>query len=238
MERLQKVIAERGYCSRRKAEELIQEGRVTLNGVIVRELGVKAGKDDEILIDGKPLEKEEKKVYYLLNKPKGVISSVKDDRGRKTVIDLLDVKERVYPLGRLDFDSSGLLILSNDGELMQKMIHPSFEITKVYEVTIDKLISDEEIQKLEAGVRIDDYVSAPCTIKLIRKNENKKTSFLEVSIHEGKNREIRKMFETVRAKVTRLHRIEEAGITLGKLRSGEYRELRVKEVADLKRRLK
>lgn len=238
MERLQKVIAERGYCSRRKAEELIQEGRVTLNGVIIRELGVKAEKDDEILIDGKPLEKEEKKVYYLLNKPKGVISSVKDDRGRKTVIDLLDVKERVYPLGRLDFDSSGLLILSNDGELMQKMIHPSFEITKVYEVTIDKLISDEEIRKLEAGVRIDDYVSAPCTIKLIRKNENKKTSFLKVSIHEGKNREIRKMFETVRAKVTRLHRIEEAGITLGKLRSGEYRELRVKEVADLKRRLK
>lgn len=163
---------------------------------------------------------------------------MKDDRGRKTVIDLLDVKERVYPLGRLDFDSSGLLILSNDGELMQKMIHPSFEITKVYEVTIDKLISDDEIRKLEAGVRIDDYVSAPCTIKLIRKNENKKTSFLEVSIHEGKNREIRKMFETVRAKVTRLHRIEEAGITLGKLRSGEYRELRVKEVADLKRRLK
>ena len=238
MERLQKVIAERGYCSRRKAEELIQEGRVALNGVIVRELGVKAEKDDEILIDGKPLEKEKKKVYYLLNKPKGVISSVKDDRGRKTVIDLLDVKERVYPLGRLDFDSSGLLILSNDGELMQKMIHPSFEITKVYEVTIDKLISDEEIRKLEAGVRIDDYVSAPCTIKLIRKNENKKISFLEVSIHEGKNREIRKMFETVRAKVTRLHRIEEAGIALGKLRSGEYRELRVKEVADLKRRLK
>ncbi|MBQ1477491.1 MAG: rRNA pseudouridine synthase [Erysipelotrichaceae bacterium] len=238
MERLQKVIAERGYCSRRKAEELIQEGRVALNGVIVRELGVKAEKDDEILIDGKPLEKEKKKVYYLLNKPKGVISSVKDDRGRKTVIDLLDVKERVYPLGRLDFDSSGLLILSNDGELMQKMIHPSFEITKVYEVTIDKLISDDEIRKLEAGVRIDDYVSAPCTIKLIRKNENKKISFLEVSIHEGKNREIRKMFETVRAKVTRLHRIEEAGITLGKLRSGEYRELRVKEVADLKRRLK
>lgn len=163
---------------------------------------------------------------------------MKDDRGRKTVIDLLDVKERVYPLGRLDFDSSGLLILSNDGELMQKMIHPSFEITKVYEVTIDKLISDDEIRKLEAGVRIDDYVSAPCTIKLIRKNENKKISFLEVSIHEGKNREIRKMFETVRAKVTRLHRIEEAGIALGKLRSGEYRELRVKEVADLKRRLK
>ncbi|MBR4470716.1 MAG: rRNA pseudouridine synthase [Erysipelotrichaceae bacterium] len=233
MERLQKIIAGSGYCSRRKAEELILEGKVSVNGQIITQLGFKADENDEILVEGKPLGREEK-VVYILNKPKNVISSAEDDRGRKTVVDLIDCPYRLYPMGRLDFDSSGLLLLSNDGELMQKLIHPRFEVEKTYEVTIDSLISNEEIAKLERGVQIDDYISAPARIRLIRKNENQYTSFLEVTIHEGKNREIRKMFETIGSHVTRLHRIKEANIELGKLKSGEYRLMKPYEVKKLK----
>ena len=229
-------MADRGYCSRRKAEELIREGKVTVDGVLVTEPGFKAEKNAEIIVDGKKIERDEK-VYFLLNKPKNVISSAKDEKGRTTVVDLIDTDARIYPLGRLDYDSSGLIILSNDGDLMQKLIHPSREVTKVYEVTINKLLTKEEIAKLEKGVKIDNYVSAPAEIKLIRQNVNKKTSFLEVSIHEGKNREIRKMFKTAGATVTKLHRIKEAGIELGDLRPGEYRRLKPYEIQKLKREL-
>ena len=236
MERLQKIIAESGYCSRRKAEELIADGKVTVNGVMVTEPGFKADVDDEIRVEGKLLKREEK-VVYILNKPKGVISSASDERGRTTVVDLVDSKYRLYPLGRLDYDSSGLIILSNDGDLTQKMLHPKFNIDKVYEATISGLIKDSEIEKLEKGVYIDRYKTAPCEIKLLRTNDNKKTSFLEVTIHEGKNRQIRKMFETVGYKVTRLNRIKEANIELGKLQPGEYRQLKPVEVVRLKRYL-
>ena len=229
-------MAERGYCSRRKAEELIREGKVTVDGVLVTEPGFKAEKNAEIVVEGKKLVYEEK-VYFLLNKPKNVISSAKDDKGRITVVDLIDTDARIYPLGRLDYDSSGLILLSNDGELMQKLIHPSHEVTKVYEVTVNKLVTKEEIERLERGVRIDSYVSAPAQIRLLRQNENKKTSFLEVSIHEGKNREIRKMFKTIGATVTKLNRIKEAGLELGDLRPGEYRRLKPYEVQKLKREL-
>ncbi len=229
-------MAERGYCSRRKAEELIREGKVTVDGVLVTEPGFKAEKNAEIVVEGKKLVYEGK-VYFLLNKPKNVISSAKDDKGRTTVVDLIDTDARIYPLGRLDYDSSGLILLSNDGELMQKLIHPSHEVTKVYEVTVNKLVTKEEIERLERGVRIDNYTSAPAKIRLLRQNENKKTSFLEVSIHEGKNREIRKMFKTVGATVTKLHRIKEAGLELGDLRPGEYRRLKPFEVQKLKREL-
>ena len=197
-------------------------------------LGTKADEGDQIEIDGVPIGKKEDRAVYLLNKPKNVISSASDDRGRKTVVDLIDAPYRLYPLGRLDYDSSGLILLSNDGELMQKLIHPSFEVDKVYEVAIDGLIKEEEITKLEKGVKIENYVSAPAKISLVSKNENKKTSFLEVTIHEGKNREIRKMFETLGYKVVRLHRIKEAGIELGDLKSGEYRRLKPYEVKKLK----
>ncbi|MCR4634533.1 MAG: rRNA pseudouridine synthase [Erysipelotrichaceae bacterium] len=234
MERLQKIIAASGYCSRRRAEELIGEGRVSLNGIQVTSLGVKADEGDQIAIDGVLIGQKEEKAVYLLNKPRSVISSASDDRGRKTVVDLIDTPYRLYPLGRLDYDSSGLILLSNDGELMQKLIHPSFEVDKVYEVVIDGLIKNEEIGKLERGVKIEDYVSAPAKVSLISVNENKKTSFLEVTIHEGKNREIRKMFESLGYKVIRLHRIKEAGIELGDLKSGEYRRLKPYEVKKLK----
>lgn len=172
-----------------------------------------------------------------MNKPKGVISSAKDDKDRTTVVDLVDSKYRLYPIGRLDFDSSGLILLSNDGELTQKMLHPKFNIDKVYEVTINGLITREQIEKLEQGVYIDRQKTAPCSIKLIRTNENKKTSFMEMTIHEGKNRQIRKMFETLGYKVIRLNRIKEANITLGKLQVGEYRKLKPIEVVKLKKYL-
>ncbi|MBQ9425256.1 MAG: rRNA pseudouridine synthase [Erysipelotrichaceae bacterium] len=234
MERLQKIIARSGYCSRRKAEELISQGRVSVNGTVVSQLGAQAEESDEIRIDGILLNEEEEKVVYLLNKPKNVISSANDDRGRKTVVDLIDSKHRLYPLGRLDYDSSGLILLSNDGELMQKLIHPHFEVEKTYEVKIDSLICEEEIRKLEGGVQIDDYISAPCQIELVKTNEKQNTSSLKVIIHEGKNREIRKMFETIGCKVIRLHRIREANIGLGNLKSGEYRRLKPHEVKKLR----
>jgi 23S rRNA pseudouridine2605 synthase len=233
VERLQKIIAERGYCSRRKAEQLISEGRVSVNGKTVDTPGYKAERNAEIRIDGKILEYEEK-VVYLLNKPKNVISSVKDEKGRTTVTDLIDSPYRIYPMGRLDFDSSGLLLLSNDGELMQKLLHPKFEVDKTYEVTIDGIIQEEEIERLRKGVEIDGRMTAPADVKLLRKNLNRYTSFLEVTIHEGRNRQVRRMFAEVGYNVVKLHRIREANIGLGNLKSGEYRRLKPHEVKKLR----
>ncbi|MDO4198142.1 MAG: pseudouridine synthase [Erysipelotrichaceae bacterium] len=233
MERLQKIIANAGVCSRRKAEELILEGKVTVNGMVVDELGFKASEDDHIVVDGIELYKEEK-VVYMLNKPKNVISSASDDRGRRTVVDIVDSEYRIYPMGRLDYDSSGLILLSNDGELMQQLIHPKYEVEKTYEVTIDGIIQEKDIEKLRKGVHIEDYVSAPAKVELKNINHNKYTSFLLVTIHEGRNREIRKMFQTVGFKVIKLHRIKEANLELGNLKSGEYRRLKPYELKQLR----
>ena len=232
MERLQKIIAESGYCSRRKAEQLIIEGDVSVNGQIIRELGFKADRNADIRINGKPLSREEK-VVYLLNKPRNVISSASDDRGRRTVVDLIESPYRLFPLGRLDYDSSGLILVSNDGELMQKLIHPRFEVEKVYEVRIDGIIDAGQIQRLEEGVVIDGRKTARAKITLLSVNENKKQSFLQVAIHEGRNRQIRKMFATQGFEVVRLHRIREAGLELGDLKSGEYRRLKPHELKRL-----
>ena len=184
------------------------------------------------MVDGKNINKEEK-VVYLLNKPKNVISAASDDRGRLTVIDYIDSPYRLYPLGRLDYDSSGLILISNDGKLMQKMIHPKYHIQKTYEVTINGLITDKQIKQLEKGIKIDDYITGEANIKLIRQNTNKNTSLLEVTIYEGKNRQIRKMFKVVGYDVIKLHRIKEANLSLGNLRSGEYRKLKNYEVKKL-----
>ena len=234
MERLQKIIAASGYCSRRKAEELILAKRVSVNGVLVDTLGAKADENDEIAIDGKAISKSEEKVVYLLNKPKNVISSAGDDRGRKTVVDLIDSRYRLYPLGRLDYDSSGLLLLSNDGELMQKLIHPKYEVEKTYEVTIDGLISEKQIETIEKGVKIEDYVSAPAKVVLISYNEKKPSSFMEVTIHEGKNREIRKICAHYGVKLSRLTRIAIGRLSLKGIAPGHWRPLTEDEVAYLK----
>ena len=236
MERLQKIIAESGICSRRKAEELIVAGKVFVNGKKVTELGTKASFEDDIKVNGQSLKKEET-VVYVFNKPKNVISSTKDEKDRPTVLDYIDEPYRLYPLGRLDFDSSGLLLLTNDGALTQKILHPKYEVEKTYEVTVNKIIDKEKIIKLQNGVKIDNYITAPAKIELKRINENKKTSFLIVKIHEGHNREIRKMFKTVGMEVIRLNRIKEANIELGNLRPGEYRKLKPIELTKLKKYL-
>lgn len=237
MERLQKIIANSGVCSRRKAEELIAAGKVKVNGVVVDELGFKADINDDIKVNGVSITQKEEKVVYMLNKPKNVISSTSDDKGRTTVLDLIDCKYRLYPMGRLDYDSTGLILLSNDGELMQKLIHPKYEVEKTYEVTIDGLIKPEEIKRLENGVRVENYTTAKAKVRLLRQNNNKYTSFLNVTIHEGKNREIRKMFKTLGYNVIKLHRIKEANLELGDLKSGEYRRLKPIELVRLKRYL-
>ncbi len=207
-----------------------------MNGLVVNELGFKASFDDDIKINGISIKKEEK-VVYIMNKPKNVISSVSDDKGRICVVDLIESDYRLYPLGRLDYDSTGLLLLSNDGELMQKLIHPKYNVEKTYEVTIDGLIKGDEIKKLENGVKIDNYISSKASIKLIKQNTNKYTSFLTVTIHEGKNREVRKMFASLGYKVIKLHRIKEANIELGNLKNGEYRRLKPYELISLKKYL-
>lgn len=233
-ERLQKIIAAAGVCSRRKAEELILEGKVKVNGVIIDTLGFKASTSDEIIVNGIKLAKEEK-VYYILNKPKNVITSVTDDKDRETVVDLVKTNFRIYPVGRLDYDSSGLLLLTNDGELTNMLIHPKFEIEKTYEVTINGLITEEEIKKLRKGVVIDGgYKTDYAKIYLQTQNQNKKTSHLLITIHEGKNRQIRKMFETLNYEVIRLNRIKEGPLELGTMRPGEYRKLKPIEVKRLK----
>ena len=236
VERLQKIIANSGICSRRKAEELIVAGKVKVNGVVVDTLGFKADPNDDIEVNGQKIAREEK-VYFLINKPKNIISSVKDDRGRTTVIDLVDTDKRIFPVGRLDFDSSGLMLLTNDGELTNMMLHPSFEIEKTYEVTISGQITEEEVATLRKGVVIDGIKTSRAKVTLLLYNANKNISFLTVTIHEGRNRQVRKMFETLNYEVTRLNRIKEGPLTLGTLQPGQYRKLKPVEVKSLKKYL-
>lgn len=227
MERLQKVMAHAGIASRRKAEQLILEGRVKVNGETVRELGRKVSPEDFIEVDGKPI-REEKKVYILLNKPVGYISTVDDPRGRRTVLDLVaDVKERVYPVGRLDYDTSGLLILTNDGELTYKLTHPSFEVKKTYLVEVEGK-PGKELARLEKGVMLSDGMTAPAAVAEVKTGKNS-TSFL-LTIHEGRNRQVRRMCEAIGYPVKSLKRIKFAFLELGDLPEGRYRYLTENEI--------
>ena len=226
MVRLQKFISECGYTSRRKAEEMILNKRVKVNGVIA-ELGVKVDElTDKVEIDGKLIKKEDEKVYIMINKPTGYLSSVSDDRGRKTVVDLLNIKERVFPVGRLDYDTEGLLILTNDGEFTYKVTHPKFEITKTYVATLNKNLNKEDKQKLLDGVTIEDYTAIASVIEEI--NEEKKEVLITIS--QGKNRQVRKMFESVGYKVLKLKRISIGNLMLGSLKRGEWKKLSRKEL--------
>lgn len=193
--------------------------------------------DCKIVIDGQILALEVPKYVYLLHKPKNVISSVFDSKGRTTVVDLLPKNVRLYPVGRLDYDSSGLIFLTNDGDLANKLMHPRYELEKVYEVKIDALLREDEIHRLTSGIDIGDIVCSPAKVRLIRKNENKKTSVWEVIIHEGRNRQIRRMMETLGHQVLRLQRLAEGPIQLGNLRPGEYRLLKPFELKKLQRYL-
>ena len=211
--RLQKYLADAGIASRRKAEELIKQGKVYVNGKIVNELGTKVTPNvDEIRYEGKKVEIEEKYIYILLNKPIGYVTTVKDQFNRDSVMDLVKIRKRLVPVGRLDMYTSGALILTNDGEFVYKVTHPKHEIEKTYTVTIKGIIKKEEVKNLEIGVDIGEYITKPAKVKILKTDEEKNISRLEITIHEGKNRQVRKMCEAIGHSVLALHRSMIAGI--------------------------
>ena len=229
MERLQKVIANSGIASRRKAEELIKDGKVKVNGNVITELGTKVTDKDKIEVDNKPIVKEEK-VYFLLNKPRGVITSTKDEHERKTVVDLIDTDKRIYPVGRLDYDTTGAIILTNDGEFANILMHPSNKIDKVYLAKIDGIITGEAINNLKDGIMLDGVRVIPSRVKLKKVNQENNTSMVEITIHEGKNHEVKRLFESVGFRVDKLTRKSVGIFDILELPSGKYRPLTHKEV--------
>ena len=232
-ERLHKILSRAGISSRRAAEKIILEGRVTVDGKIISELGAKADiEKNKICVDGKILTFDEEKIYLLLNKPKNFLCSVKDDKGRKTVLDLVpNISERIYPVGRLDFDSEGLIILTNDGELTNLLLHPKFKIEKTYRAKIFGELTDEKIKKLRAGIELDDGLTAPAKIFLISREKN--FSVAEITIHEGRNRQIRRMFAATGCEVKKLRRIKFADLNLNGVEVGKFRRLTSKEIKNL-----
>ncbi len=234
MERLQKIISQAGLASRRAAEKLIIEGRVTVDGTVAK-LGSQADASSQtICVDGKPIVESERHVYYLLNKPKGYISTAKDERGRKTVLDLLpEVRERIYPVGRLDNGTEGLLLLTNDGALMNGLLHPAREVWKTYTAQVEGVMDRQEVQALKKGVALEDGVTAPAKVRILDWDERKGRTKLEISIHEGKNRQVRRMCEAIGHPVHALKRTEFAGLNLSGVKRGEFRALFSEEIAYL-----
>ncbi|MGG1313511.1 MULTISPECIES: pseudouridine synthase [Cohnella] len=235
MERLQKVLAAAGVASRRKCEELIREGKVTVNGEVVTELGAKADPEkDEIAVNGRRIQSESK-IYLMFNKPKGVITSVYDPKGRPVVTDYLKgVSERVYPVGRLDYDTEGLLLLTNDGELAHKLMHPRHHVPKTYLATVEKVPHGEALEKLQRGIRLSDGMTAPAEVEYHDVDPDKNQATIRITIREGRNRQIRRMFEAIHHPVIRLKRIAFAGLALDNLQRGKYRKLSAEEVRMLK----
>lgn len=232
--RLQKFLANSGVASRRKCEELILEGKISVNGKIVNELGIKIDPTvDKVEYCGKLIYNTEKLVYILLNKPIGYVTTANDQFNRDTVLDLVKVKERVVPVGRLDMYTSGALILTNDGDFVYKVTHPKHEITKTYTVTVHGIITNEAVEKLRQGVEIEDYVTRPAKVKILKTDEEKNISRLEIIIHEGKNRQVRKMCEAVGSKVIALHRSQIGDIGVKDLKLGNWRYLKDYEVKKL-----
>lgn len=233
MERLQKVIANLGYTSRRKAEELIQAGKVKVNGEIVKELGTKVKTSDTIEVENTILDNCKNYEYYLLNKPREVISSVSDEHGRKTVVDLIQTKERIYPVGRLDYDTTGIILLTNDGCLANKLMHPSNNIEKKYIAKVNGLVSGYDIKRLRDGVVIDGKKTSKAKVNLKKYDKKTDKSLVELIIHEGRNHQVKKMFEAINHEVLKLKREKYANLDLTGLKPGEYRKLTNKEVAIL-----
>ncbi|GGH79156.1 23S rRNA pseudouridine2605 synthase [Pullulanibacillus pueri] len=234
MDRLQKVIAQAGVTSRRKAETLITEGKVKVNGKVVKELGTKVSGHDTIEVNGIPIEREAP-VYYLLYKPTGVISSVSDDKGRKVVTDFFyDIQERIFPIGRLDYDTSGVLLLTNDGDFANLLMHPRYKVEKEYIVKVGGIPTKSSLRKLEKGIRLEDGVTAPAVVKLISSDRQKNTAVLSVTIHEGRNRQVRRMFEALGHRVLKLKRERYAFLTVQSMAPGEFRELKPHEVKRLR----
>lgn len=232
MERLQKVIANSGYCSRRKAEELISNGSVKVNGKTITEMGYKVNPSDAVVVEGKVISSIEKE-YILLNKPRSVITSTSDDKGRKTVLDIIETDKRLYPVGRLDYDTTGAIILTNDGELANLLMHPKNKVNKVYIAKVNGFFDKQSLLKMSNGVYIDDYKTAKCFVKLKKYDKKTNTSIVEVTIHEGHNHQVKKMFEAVGFNVLKLKREKIAFLDVSDLKSGEYRYLSIKEVKRL-----
>lgn len=234
MERLQKVIAQAGIASRRKAEQLILEGRVEVNGQMVTELGTKVTNKDQVRVDGKMLLQEEK-CYYMLNKPKGYVSAVSDDKDRRVVTELLsDVSERIYPIGRLDYNTSGLLLLTNDGEFANLMMHPKHKIPKTYIALINGYLTREQVRELKAGIVLDDgYKTGRAEIKVLQFDKAHDTSKIQITIYEGRNHQVRKMFAAVDKTVKSLNRTTFGFLKLEHIPKGHYRELTKQEVKRL-----
>ena len=229
--RIQKYLAQAGIASRRKAEELILQGKVKVNHKVVTELGAKVDPSkDKIEYEGKLVKIPDEKVYILLNKPIGYVTTAKDQFNRDSVLDLVKVKQRIVPVGRLDMYTSGALILTNDGDFIYKVTHPKHEIEKTYTVTIKGIVQKEEVELLKKGVRIDDYTTSSAKVKILKIEEEKNQSRLEIIIHEGKNRQVRKMCEAIGHKVLALHRSKIAGIGVKDLPLGKWRYLAKKEI--------
>lgn len=237
MERLQKFLANCGVASRRKCEEFITDGNVKVNGKVVKELGTKIDPDKDIVeYNGQVVKANEQKVYILLNKPIGYVTTSHDQFDRDTVLDLVKVKERIVPVGRLDMYTSGALILSNDGDFVYKVTHPKHEIEKTYTVTLKGIVTNEEVQKLRDGVKIENYTTRPAKVKILKTDKEKNQSRLEITIHEGKNRQVRKMCEAVGRKVLALHRSKIGNIDVKDLKIGTWRYLTEKEINNIYRR--
>ena len=232
--RLQKYLAEAGIASRRKCEEYIEQGRVKVNNKIAT-LGMKVNPEvDEVLFDNKKVENKEELVYILLNKPIGYVTTSKDQFSRDSVLDLVKVKQRIVPVGRLDMYTSGALLLSNDGDFVYKVTHPKHEIDKTYTVTVKGIVTDEEVEMLRNGVEIEDYITKPAKVRILKTDKEKDISRLEITIHEGKNRQVRKMCEAVGRKVLALHRSKIGNIPVKDLKLGTWRYLSKQEIEYLK----
>lgn len=231
--RLNKYIASSGLCSRRKADELITNGNVKINGAVVKEMGYVVLPGDRVVVNGKLIESESRKVYVAVNKPLGYITTMYDDRERATVAELVsDIPERLVPVGRLDYNTSGLLIMTNDGQLTYRLTHPKHRIYKTYVATVSGIISDVRLAKLRKGVDIGGFVTSPAQVKVVR--QNPRSTVVEISIREGKNHQVRKMFAAVGNRVLTLERVAIGDIRLGRLLSGHYRKLTKEELDYLK----
>ena len=229
--RLQKYLADSGIASRRKCEEFILDGDVVVNGQVVTELGTKVTENDEVKFRGNLVKPVEDKVYILLNKPIGYVTTAKDQFKRDTVLDLVKVKERIVPVGRLDMYTSGALILTNDGEFVNKYTHPKNEIDKTYNVTLAGRVESDEVEALRNGVELDDgYITKPAKVKILKIDEEKNISRLQIVIHEGKNRQVRRMCEAINKKVLALHRSKVGNIDVKDLKIGEWRYLKKSEI--------
>lgn len=232
IERLQKAMAHAGVASRRKSEEMIKAGRVRVNDELITELGFKVTDRDVIEVDGVKII-EEDLVYFLLNKPEATISAVTDQFNRKTVVDLIDVPERIYPVGRLDYDTTGALILTNDGEFANQMMHPRHEMKKTYVAKVKGLLKEDSLEELERGLVIDGEWTAPAAARLLKQDKGRKTSVVELIIHEGRYHQVKKMFETVGHNVIELHRSHFSFLDVKGLNKGEYRKISSSDIKKL-----